>query len=389
MAETMIGRRGQSNPVDAMIKVARESERTPYWKVVGAIGISGALLILSFYSVVAGWILEYTMRSLSGFTGITKESAVTGFSDLLATPWRLIAWHTVFMILTTAVVARGINSGIEQANKIMMPALFIILLGLIGYGIMAGDMAAAFRFMFHFDFSAVKSEVVLSAMGHSFFTLSLGMGSIMAYGSYLAPNTSIARSSIYIAFADTLVALLAGLAIFSMVFSQGLEPAGGPGLILQTLPLAFSSMPMGTIIGPLFFILVIFAAWTSSISLLEPATSLLIEHYSWRRSYAACILSFFTWLLGISVSFSFSNWSAFKIFGLNIFDFLDTITTKIMMPLSGLLIASFVGWVMHKQFVQDEIALSGWKFHFWHNTLRYVSPLAIALIFLHVLEIIG
>lgn len=389
MAETLLGRRGQANPVGAMRKVIEEAGAVRLWATIGYIGITGAVLILAFYSVVAGWILEYLLRSLSGFHGISRESAGADFAALLANPWRLVFWHSIFMGLTAFVVARGVTSGIEQANKIMMPALFVIMLGLLGYGVFAADMPAAFRFMFHFDFTEVKREVVLSAMGHSFFTLSLGMGAIMAYGSYLDRSTSIARTAFFVALADTGIALMAGLAIFAIVFAQGLAPASGPGLILQTLPLAFSQMPGGAFIGPLFFMLVTFAAWTSSISLIEPFAAYLIERHGFSRGTAVWGMSVFIWLLGVAVALSFNVWSEVKFFGLNIFDLLDTVTTKIMMPLAGLLIAVFVGWVMKAKHVAEEIALEGGALSLWRNVLRYLSPLAIALIFLHVTGLIG
>jgi neurotransmitter:Na+ symporter, NSS family len=389
MAETMLGRRGQENPIGSMHKMVTEADAGKGWMAIGFIGIVGALMILSFYSVVAGWVLEYTLRSFSGFAGLTNESAVAGFAGLLADPVRLIVWHTVFLAITAAIVAGGVTSGIERAAKIMMPALFLIMLLLLAYGVIAGDMPAALRFMFHFDLSAVRREVVLSAMGHSFFTLSLGMGAIMAYGSYLDRDSSIARTAIFVALTDTAIALMAGLAIFAIVFAQGLEPASGPGLILQTLPLAFSQMPFGGLVGPLFFVLVVFAAWTSSISLVEPFAAFLIERFNLSRLVAVWGIAFVAWLLGIAVALSFNEWQAFTILGLGIFDLLDTLTTNIMMPLAGLLIALFVGWVMKRADVAAEMSLgSGWL-RLWMTVLRYVSPLAIALIFLHVVGLLG
>ena len=389
MAETMLGRRGQANPVGTMRRLIAEAGASRAWIAIGFIGILGALIILSFYSVVAGWILEYAARSFAGFASLTREQASANFSALLADPLRLISWHTAFMLLTGWVVASGVTSGIERANKIMMPALFAIIVLLIIYGIVAADMGAALRFMFHFDLGAVRREVVLSAMGHAFFTLSLGMGAIMAYGSYLDRETSITRTAFYVALADTGIALMAGLAIFAIVFAHGLEPASGPGLILQTLPLAFGQMPGGIVVGPLFFILVIFAAWTSSISLMEPFCSFLIERFGLSRRAAVVSMGFAAWLLGIAVALSFNEWSGVKILGLGIFDLLDTLTTKIMMPLAGLLIAVFTAWVMQRRHVADEIGLSGRSFSFWYRVVAFVSPVAIAIIFLNVIGVLG
>ena len=389
MAETLLGRRGQGNPMDAMGNVAREAGVGSYWRVLGFIGTIGALMILSFYSVVAGWILEYMLRAFGGFTGITAESAAPMFGALLADPLTMIGWHSVFMVLTILVVARGVTGGIERANKIMMPALFFILVLLIIYGVVAADMPAAIRFMFHFDAGQISPSVILAAMGHSFFTLSLGMGSIMSYGSYLDRDTSIARNCFYVALADTVIALLAGLAIFSLVFANGLAPAAGPGLILQTLPLAFSQMPMGQVIGVLFFVLVVFAAWTSSISLLEPFVSFLIERTSLSRVQAAWATGLAVWCSGTAVALSFNDWSDVKIFGLGFFDLFDALTSRLIMPLSGLMIAVFVGWIMKKKHVAEEIQLSGGGMALWFNVLRFVSPIVIALIFLNVMGWLG
>ncbi len=389
MAEIMLGRRGQENPADTMRIVAAEAGASPLWRSIGYLGILGALLILSFYGVVAGWLLEYTVRAVGGFTQTSGEEFAAAFSELLADPLTLIGWHTVFMLLNLAVIAGGVTAGIERANRIMMPALFGIVLLLLAYGFTAADMPAAIRFMFHFDPAAITPTVVLAAMGHAFFTLSLGMGAIMTYGSYLERETSIGRTCLYITIADTGIALLAGLSIFAIVFAQGLEPAAGPGLILQTLPLAFSQMPMGDIIGGLFFVLVVFAAWTSSISLGEPATAFLIERFGLARRLAACIVCVSAWLVGVAVALSFNVWSEAKLFGLNFFDLLDTLTSRIMLPISGLLIALFVGWVMKRAHVEDEIGLRGGALTMWFNALRYIAPVAILLIFLNALGVLG
>ncbi len=312
MAEVMLGRRGQENPADTMRLLAREARVSPWWQAVGFIGIFGALFILSFYSVVAGWILDYTVLAARGFGQFAKEDFGPLFAGLLANPVKLIGWHSAFMLLNFVVVAGGITGGIERANKILMPALFAILLILLGYGMVAADLPAAFRFMFHFEPAAISAKVILAAMGHAFFTLSLGMGAIMTYGSYLGRETPIGRTCLYIGAADTAIALLAGLSIFAIVFAQGLEPAAGPGLILQTLPIAFSQMPFGGVIGVLFFLLVVFAAWTSSISLIEPPSALLIERFGLRRPVAVGLVCLAAWLLGMAVALSFNDWGAYQ-----------------------------------------------------------------------------
>lgn len=389
MAETLLGRRGQGSPIVSMRVLADEAGASRLWQAIGYIGVIGAFLILSFYSVVAGWVLEYTLQAASGFAVQPKEAFGDAFGALLANPQRMIVWHTVFMALCATVVFGGVTAGIERANKVMMPALFAILLFLVGYSIVTADAGRAFDFLFHFDPSAINRGVLFSAMGHAFFTLSLGMGSILTYGSYLDRDVSIPRTCLVIAGADTLVALLAGLSIFAIVFAQGLEPAAGPGLLLQTLPLAFSQMPGGQFVGTLFFVLVVFAAWSSAISLLEPGVTLIVERFAIGRRLAVALFSLAIWLLGIVVALSFNEWSSLTLFGLGVFDLLDTMTSKIMMPLGGLLIALFAGWVMKRAHVADEIGLDGGAFGLWYGILRYVSPVAILIIFLNVIGIIG
>jgi NSS family neurotransmitter:Na+ symporter len=389
MAEILIGRRGRGNPVFSMLKVAEESGVSSWWGMLGWLGVVGAAMILSYYSVVAGWIVDYLFQAGAGARAETPEAAAAGFAALLADPWRLILWHTVFLALTVGVVARGVISGIERANKVLMPALFIILLFLTLWGGWVGDMRQAWHFMFDFKPEALTGQVILAALGHAFFSLSLGMGAIMAYGSYLNKADSIANTSLWVTLASTLVGLFAGLAIFSLTFHHGLAASSGPGLILETLPLVFSHMPGGRWVGTLFFLLVLFAAWTSAISLVEPFVSWLTERLRARRFIAAWGVGLVVWIGGVAVCLSFNRWSDWKLFGLNLFEQVDYLTSRIMMPLSGLAIALFVGWVMKQPAVRDEIRLSGASFHVWYTVLRYITTVAIVLVFLRALEIIG
>ncbi|MDR3322732.1 MAG: sodium-dependent transporter, partial [Zoogloeaceae bacterium] len=287
------------------------------------------------------------------------------------------------MVLVTGVIARGVVAGIEIANKVMMPALFLILILLTFWGWAAGDMPSAWHFMFDFRFADLNPGVILAALGHAFFSLSLGMGAIMAYGSYLDKNSSIAHNSLWVVAAGTLVGLLAGLAIFSLTFRYGLEPSEGAGLILKTLPLAFSHMPGGSVFAVFFFLLVLFAAWTSAISLLEPFVAWLTERVGLHRSVAAWGTGGAVWLLGLGVCLSFNLGKALTFFGHNLFETLDFLTSRIMMPLSGLAIALFVGWAMGRPAAQDEMRLQGRAFSLWFQILRYLVPLAITMIFLY------
>ncbi len=390
MCEIMLGRRAQRNPVDGMALLAAEANASPLWKWVGIVGLFAGLLILGFYSVIAGWVLDYIVRSATGsFNGITGLIAQEEFATFLANPIKLIFWHTVFLGMTMAVVARGVNEGLEKANKILMPALFAILLLLVGYSMAVGDFAHSVSFMFTPDFSRITPVAVLSALGHAFFSLSLGMGAVMVYGSYLKANVSIAKTTLYVALADTGVGLLVGLAIFSLVFANGLEPAAGPGLIFQTLPIAFGQMPAGSLMGTLFFVLVAFAAWTSAISLVEPATSWITENTQISRKNAAWTIAICVWLIGVCVSLSFNVWKEVTlVFNLNIFDVLDKLTTNILLPLGGLMMAIFAGWVMQSQAVKTELALETISYRLWQFTIKYISPLAIIAIFMYLLGFI-
>lgn len=390
MTEILLGRRAQKNPLDGMQALAIEANKSTVWKYLGGMGMLTGLLILGFYSVIGGWVLAYIGEAASGaFTQITAEKSTSNFDALLASPLKLLFWHTVFMFMTMGVVAHGVNSGLEKANNILIPSLFAILLVLLGYSMSVGDMHAAFQFMFKPDFSKITPVAVLSALGHAFFSLSLGMGAVMVYGSYLQRNVSIARTTIYIALADTMLGLLVGLAIYSLVFANHLAPNAGPGLIFQTLPIAFGHMPAGGFIGMLFFVLVAFAAWTSSISLVEPAIAWIVENTKIKRRSAAWTIGIPVWLLGVAVVLSFNEWKEVKIvFGLNIFETLDKLTSTILLPLGGLLMAIFAGYFMKKSHVQEELDLNDKHFKLWRFTNNVIAPIAIGAVFLYLFGLV-
>lgn len=390
MTEILLGRRAQKNPLDGMHALAKEAKKSTIWKYLGGMGMLTGLLILGFYSVIGGWVLAYIVEAARGsFTQISATQSTANFDVLLASPLRLLGWHTVFMFMTMGVVAHGVNSGLEKANNILIPSLFVILLVLLGYSLSVGDMPTAFEFMFKPDFSKITPVAVLSALGHAFFSLSLGMGAVMVYGSYLQRNVSIARTTIYIALADTMLGLLVGLAIYSLVFANHLAPNAGPGLIFQTLPIAFGHMPAGNIIGMLFFILVAFAAWTSSISLVEPAIAWIVENTKIKRHIAAWCIGIAIWLLGIAVALSFNEWKAVKIiFGLNIFETLDKLTSTILLPLGGLLMAIFAGYFMKRNHAQEELDLNEKAFGLWRVANNVIAPIAIFAVFLYLFGII-
>lgn len=385
MAEAMLGRRGRRNPINTMKLLSEEESGGGYWQFVGWMGVLAGMLILSYYSVIAGWTFSYAIDTAGGvFEGSDAAMVKERFAHLMASPGWLLIWHTLFMGLTVVVVARGVEQGLEKAVKYLMPALFILLILLVAYAMTTETFSDGLRYMFKPDFSKVTAQTVLDAMGQAFFSLSLGMGAIMAYGAYLPDDSSIAETSFTVVLADTSVALLAGIAIFPIVLQNGLDPAVGPGLVFQTLPLAFGQMPGGMIFGTLFFILLIFAAWSSSIGLIEPAVARLVENHRMSRRAAAVLIGLVVWLLGLLTVFSFNKLSHVTFLAGTIFDNLDFLTSNIMLPLGGLLIALFAGWVMCKSSSVEELDIgTGLRYTFWRFLTRFLAPVALLVIFLH------
>ncbi|RMH31911.1 MAG: sodium-dependent transporter [Nitrospirae bacterium] len=390
MAEILIGRRGRYTPVNTMKILAEESGAGPWWQSVGWLGTLAGMLILSYYSVIGGWTLAYVFKSATGaFRGVTGASAHTMFEAFVGNPWAILFWHTVFMIMTMMVVAKGVQGGIEKAVQFLMPALFVLLLLLLGYATTTGFFFDGLAFLFTPDVSRLSGTSMLTAMGQAFFSLSIGMGTIMIYGSYVPKGTSIAGTSIAIAGCDTAVALIAGMAIFPIVFANGMEPGAGPSLIFETLPVAFGHMTGGLIFGFLFFVLLLIAAWTSSISLIEPAVTLCIERYDMTRASASLWCGISTWALGIGTVVSFNVWADRTVFGMTFFDLLDFLTSNLMLPVGGILIASFAGWVMAPETSRSELDIRHpLGYTLWHLLIRYVAPFAVTLVLLHALGLL-
>ena len=383
MSEILIGRRGRRNPVATMALLGEEEGSSRRWLWVGALGVIAGILILSYYSVIAGWTLMYIVKSFSGtFTGATAE-VVSGEFGRFVSDWRLVALcHTLFMALTIFVVARGVERGLEQAVRFMVPALLTLLLVLFGYAIMSGSFGDGLAFMFTPDFDKLTWDSVLAALGQAFFTLSIGMGAIMAYGAYLPEETSITGASAAVVTADTMIAMLAGLVIFPLVFANGLNPGEGPGLVFQTLPLALGQMPGGAFFSTLFFILLSFAAWTSALGLMEPAVAWLVEHHNRTRAQAAVLIGGTIWVLGFLTVFSFNVLADVSFGKGTVFANLDHLTNNIMLPLGGLLIAVFAGWVMCRNSTADELGGAGTTYKMWRFLARYVVPVGVMFVFL-------
>jgi len=390
MAEIMLGRRGRRSPINTMRALALQEDKHPAWQLLGWMGIVTGFLILSFYSVIAGWTLAYAVRSAGGvFRNIDAAGADAVFAALVGDAERLLAWHSIFMTLCVLVVARGVASGLEKAVRFLMPALFALLVLMVVYSFSNGSFGQAVSYMFAPDFSKLSGEAILSAMGQAFFSLSLGMGAIMIYGSYLHSDASIGGNSVIIAGMDSLVAILAGLAIFPIVFSNGLQPEQGPGLVFKVLPLAFGQMPGGVLFSTLFFVLLVFAAWTSAISLLEPMVAWLVENLSFSRVRAAVLAGVAVWFLGIACLLSLNEWSGVTVFGKGFLDLFDFLTANILLPLGGVLLAVFAGWVLSRSASVDELGIGeGVVYRLWLVLIRYVAPLAVALVFLNAIGLV-
>jgi NSS family neurotransmitter:Na+ symporter len=403
MAEVMLGRRGRQSPINAMKALANDENKSQVWQIIGWMGMLIGFLILSFYSVIAGWTLAYIIRTASGvFVGADPAVVASTFSELISDPERLLAWHTIFMMMVIIVVARGVKSGLEQAVRYLMPTLFLLLLVMVGYAMTTEKFMEGLRYLFVVDFEVIAQkiedgeffgDIFVNALGQAFFSLSLGMGAIMVYGSYLSSGSSIPRTSIIIALCDTSVALLAGIAIFPIVFTYGLEPSSGPGLIFVTLTVAFAQMPGGAFFGTLFFCLLMFAAWTSGISILEPVVAWLVEYKHMTRVKAAAVAGFAAWLLGVGTVLSFSHWAfSFSFAGQQktngLFDVFDTLASNIFLPLGGLLIAIFAAWVMSNKASAEELGMNEKAFKAWQFTARFIAPTGVILIFLNAIGLV-
>lgn len=384
IAELLIGRHGRQNAVNTLALLAKEANSSPLWQNLGWLGAFTLIIVLSFYSVVAGWSVSYLFHALEGtFVDASPQDILSIWEALLASPLALIGWHTIFIFFTMVVVGRGVNKGIEKASKWMMPGLFLILILLVIYSGITGDFQQAFSFLFSFKIQDLNARAVIDAIGQAFFSLATGAGCILIYGSYLSKETNLVKTVIVISILDVLVAILAGLAIFPLVFSHGLMPESGPGLMFHALPIAFSKMPFAQLIGSLFFVLLLFAAWTSSISMAEPLVALMHERWKFSRIKASCVVGILAWLLGLASVFSFNIWKEVKLFGRwGIFQALTDLPTNILLPIGAILFCIFAGWVMKEQAVREEFGDSSLTTYLaWRAAIRYLAPISIFIVF--------
>ncbi len=401
LSEIFIGRAGQTDAVGSIKKVAADSGVSSRWSVFGAIGAIAAFLILSFYSVVAGWVLYYVgvmgadlMQAIGSgdpfrgaLAGESQEAIQGRMGDLFASPMLLLAMHFVFMGGTLYIVARGVHGGIEKAATWLMPAFFALLVGITIYGAIVGDMGDALAFLFTPDWSRLTPQAMNEALGQALFSLSLGVAGLITYGSYIREGHKLGSTSAAIAVADTSVALLAGLMIFPIVLAVGLDPAAGPTLVFQTLPFAFQSMPAGALIGFLFFVLILVAAITSSISLLEVPTAYGIGELGLRRHSSALLFGGGAFLIGIACLLGYNVWSDVRPLGFwplfaetDILDTVDGFTGKVMLPLGALLTSLFIGWRADRKLVQQTTGLTGGMFALWRFLIAWLCPIAVTII---------
>ncbi len=397
LSEVLIGRHGQASAPESVRRVARDSKAPEGWSVLGSMGVFAAFLILSFYCVVGGWVVYYIgvflsdlfQTGLSGgaFAGRPAEEIETLLPGLFGNGSLMVGLNLGFLAVTMFFVARGISSGIECVAVYLMPMFFVLFLGITIYGAFTGNFGDAVTYLFTFDFSKLTGEVMLAAVGQAFFSLSLGVAGMMTYGAYASRETNLGETSGIIAGADTAVALIAGLAIFPIVFAAGLSASAGPGLMFQSLPIAFQAMPFGSLIGLLFFTMVFFAALTSSVSLLEAPTAYVFEKFKLSRPVATVIVGVGAAVLGILSALSFNELADFRPLALipifseaNFFDALDGVTAKLFMPIGAILTCIFVGWVADAKLIDDENGLDGVLHQVWRALVRFVCPIVLTLI---------
>ena len=394
IAEFTVGRRAKASSGRAFGLLA---PGTP-WKWIGTLGVLTGLLILGYYSVVAGWTLEYVLVSLTnGFAGQGPDDFVASFQAFSQHPFRPLVWMLAFLLLTHYIVVKGVKDGIEKSAKIMMPVLFILIVVLAACSVSLPNAQAGLEFLLKPDFSKLDAGVFLGAMGQAFFSLSLGMGCLTTYASYFNAETHLGKTALSVGVIDTLIAILAGLIIFPAAFSVGIQPDAGPSLIFITLPnvfqQAFGGVPfLSVVFSLMFYVLLALAALTSTISMHEVVTAYLNERFGWSRSRAAVCVTLFCVVTGVLSSLSLGVWKT-TFFGLSFFDLLDFVTAKLMLPLGGILVSLFVGWYLKRSISYEELTNYGLQkapyYPVYLFVLRYVAPVAISLIFIRELGWLG
>ncbi len=386
-AESIIGRSSRSDTFGAMNKLA---PGTP-WRWVGLLTIISPLLLLGYYSVVGGWSVEYLFKSLSfSFTEVPVEEVPHFFGRFISSTWQPLFAHTAFMALVAGVVLGGVRNGIEKFSKLAMPALFILILVIVGYSLTLPGSFKGVEYLVKPDFSKLSADAIAAALGQAFFSLSLGVGTILTFSSYVKKEENLLVSGVGTAASDLLFAVIAAFAVIPAVFAAGLQPSGGPGLVFETLPYIFNKMGEGmpllsTLVSSIFFVAILAAALTSAISMLEVGVAFLTDEWGMKRRSATLVLTFFCWSVGILCSLSFGPLADVKVLGLTFFDFLDHLCSDWLLPVGGLLFTTFVGWKMSKDKVRDEFTNGGTVntrlFDTVYFLMRYVAPVGILVVF--------
>lgn len=394
MAEMLIGRHGGRSVVGTMNVLVQRDGISPFWKSFGVLATASVVLILSYYFIVCGWMLDYFVFGIrGGFHDIDTAGAQAAYQAMTGNPVRMLLYSGIIIAITAFTIARGINKGIERVSGVLTPLRFVILLLLLCYSAIFADFGKAASFLFQVDWSKLNATVVVTAFGQAFFSLGIGVGVMMMMGAYMKREYSITRAVFTVSLAQGLVALVAGMSIFPLVFSYDLEPTQGPGLIFVTLPVAFGQMPYGEIFGTLLFLLLSFAALTATIVIQEPIVTALEEYTRWSRPALAYTTGFVIWAMGCITALSFNRWSdvhPLQWLGIDStrtpFELLDYLTSNLMMPLGGLMVALIAGWSLSRSAVRDELGLGdGPAFRLWYAATRYLVPVAILVIFYSVL----
>ena len=388
MAELAIGRRGGKSPVMTMISLCKEGGYSGFWKIIGWLSVISPVFALCFYAVVAGWSLDYVVNALRGvFVSIEPGDAETQFENLLASPRRIILWYTLYIAATVWVIGVGVRRGIETVTSFMLPTLFIIIIMLVVYGHIEGAPQRAWQFMFAPDFSSLTWRSLLMALGQALFSITVGTGALLTYGAYLSRDISLPGPSWLIVISDTLAALLSGLAVFTIVFASGLDPMGGPGLMFITLPIALGAMPAGHFFSVIFFTLVFFAAFTSSLAMLEPFVSFM-EDKGYKRFTMSVATGSAIWLVGLTAVLSFNVIKDFKPLSFiplyqdkNMFHIIEFSVSNMILPLTAFLIALFAGWVMSAEILRKEMGIKNdGAFRLWRLLTRYIAPVGVGCV---------
>jgi len=427
MSEVVIGKRGEKSPSHSIADIANKEHKSRQWAWVGIIAMLSGFLILSYYSVVGGEVMAYSIRMASGqFEGQSADAVMYLYNNFRSSTETLLAWHTLFMVVTCIIVARGVHRGLEKTVSLVMPLLVGLLLILVANALQTDTFVNGASFLFDTDFKKLfylrdslgqyildangayqfTYKGIMTAMGHAFFTLGVGVGTIIIYGAYLRADVSVAGVTVSVALADTVIALLAGLAIFPIVFAYGLSTAQGPGLVFTTLPVAFGSMIYGGFLGGLFYLALFFAALTSAIALIEPTVVWMMEKFRMTRVQAATWSGILCWLLGVISVFSVSGTTLrdifesvatlvgihtpnlqHRFFDLSGFQFIDALVTLVLLPLVGLLIAIFAGWIIRPDLTREELQMKSQVFYkVWQFMVRYITPVLVLVIFVFALQ---